>query len=169
MKKRYIYTLLFGIPGLFAAGLLAIFTLGAFTGILWLFVLGDNPWPASAGAIVTIRFVVVFLLLWGVIILLGFGTGRRLESDSAVSKNHILISAGLTLVFILFMAFYQWMVGNIGPSADSAVCSEFCVQHGYSGSGMPPEDSGAAICSCYDDSGTEALRIPLDHLAPDHP
>lgn len=169
MKKRYIYTLLFGIPGLFAAGLLAIFTLGAFTGILWLFVLGDNPWPASAGTILTILFVVVFLLLWGGIILLGSWIGKRLESDPAMNRTHVLISAGLTLVFMLFMAFYQWRVGNLGPRADSAVCSEFCVQHGYSGSGMLPEDSGAAICSCYDDSGNEALRIPLDHLVPDHP
>jgi len=70
-------------------------------------------------------------------------------------------------VFLLLMLFQQWSVGNIGPQADSLLCSEFCVQHGYSGSGMPPETSGDRICSCFDDSGNQALRIPLDHLVPD--
>lgn len=167
MKKRYIYSLLFGLPGLFVAGLLAIFTLGAFTGILWLFVLGDNPWPASAEVILSILFTAVFLLLWAGSILLGYWTGRRLENDPALNRSHVFISAGFTLLFLLFMVFYQWRVGNLGPQSDSVLCSEFCVQHGYAGSGTPPEDSGSQICSCYDGAGNEALRIPLDHLVPD--
>ncbi|HSL46309.1 MAG TPA: hypothetical protein VK897_22940 [Anaerolineales bacterium] len=169
MQKRYIYSLLFGIPGLFVAGIISIFALGAFTGILWLFVFGDHPWPVSAETILSILFVVVFLILWAGIILLGYWMGRRLENDPTLNRKHVFISAGLTLMFILFMVIYQWRVGNIGAQSDSALCSEFCAQHGFSGSGMPPENSGNRICSCYDDAGNEALRIPLDQIAPDHP
>ena len=164
MKKRFIYSLLFGLPGLFIAGFISIIIFATFTGILWIFIFGDNSWPPASQVIISVIFVVVFLVLWMSFILLGYGVGRRLEADPAVNRNHVLISAGLTLLFLLFMVLYQWRVGNIGPQSDSARCSDFCTQHGYSGSGMPPQTSGTRICSCYDDSGSEVLTIPLDHL-----
>jgi hypothetical protein len=105
--------------------------------------------------------------LWIGSIFMGYLVGRRLEPNPVLNRSHILISAGLTIVFILLIVFYQWRIGNIGPTSDSVLCSEFCTRHGYSGSGMPPEASGIRMCSCYDDSGSEALRIPLDHIAPD--
>lgn len=169
MKKRYLYSLLFGIPGLFVAGLISILLFGAFTGILWIYIFGDNPWPASAETILSILFVLVFLVLWAGLILLGYGVGRRLEGDPKVNRRHVLISAGLTMVFLLLMVLYQFGAGNLGPQSDSVVCSDFCTRHGYSGSGMPPENSGQRICSCYDDAGNETLRIPLDHFVPEAP
>ena len=167
MKKRYLYALLFGIPGLFAAGTLSILLFGAFAGILWLFVFGDNPWPAYIETLTSIFFVLAVLTLWIAILVLGFLVGKRLERDPRVNKTHVLLSAGLTAMFLLVIIFQQWSVGNLGPQSDSVLCSEFCVQHGFSGSGMPPESSGARLCSCYDDNGNEALRIPIDHLDPD--
>lgn len=169
MKKRYLYSLLFGIPGLFIAGGIAILLLGAFAGILRLFVLGDNPWPASAEIILSMLFVVICLILWAGFIVLGYWVGRRLENDSAVNRTHVLLSAGLTVLFILVMVVYQWRVGTIGPQADGVLCSEFCTQHGFSGSDIPPGTSADRICSCYDQAGNEALRIPLDHIAPGGP
>ena len=169
MKKRYLYTLLFGIPGLFVAGIISIVLFGALTGILWIYIFGDHPWPPIVEIILSIAFVLVFLVLWMGFILLGYGIGRRLEKDPTLDRTHILISAGLTVMFILFMILYQWRVGNIGPQSDSVRCSDFCIQHGYSASGMPPNISGNRICNCYDDAGNEALRIPLDHLDPDGP
>jgi hypothetical protein len=164
MRKRYIYSLLFGIPGLFIAGFIAILVFAAFAGVLWIFIFGDNPWPAASQSIISILFVGTFLVLWTGFILLGYGVGKRLENVSRFNRTHIAISAGLTLLFILFMVLYQWRVGNIGPRSDSVMCSDFCTQHGYAGSGMPPATSGSRICSCYDDSGNEVLTIPLDHL-----
>lgn len=169
MKKRYIYALLFGIPGLFIAGIISIFAFGAFMGVLWLFMFGDNPWPAFSETIVSVLFVLVLLTLWMVFIVLGYVVGKRLEKTPTLNRNHVLISAGLTLLFILFMVLYQWQIGSIGPQSNSALCSEFCTQHGYSGSGMPPEDSGQRICSCFDSAGNEVLTIPLDHIAPGPP
>ena len=167
MKKRYLYAFLFGIPGLFVAGIISIFLFGAFMGILWLYVFGDNPWPAYIEPLISISFVLTVLVLWIATISLGFVVGKRLERDPLVNKNHVLVSAGLTAMFLLLILFQQWSVGNLGPKSDSLLGSDFCVQHGYSGSGMPPETSGDRICSCYDNSGNEALRIPLDHIDPD--
>lgn len=169
MKKRYLYALLFGIPGLFVAGLISILLFGGFLGILWLYVFGDSSWPALAEIIFSVLFVLLVLILWAVSILLGYQVGKRHETDPRLNRNHVLISAGLTIMFILLMILQQFRVGNFGPKSDSLLCSDFCATHGYSGSSMPPKISGERICSCYDNSGNETLRIPLDHLAPDFP
>ena len=166
MKKRYVYALLFGLPGLFIAGLIAIFVFAGLTGLLWIYVLGDDPWPPYAQQFLTVLFVVTVLVLWIASILTGYIVGRRLEKDPALNKTHIWLSLGLTLALLLLMGFQQWRVGNLGPKADSSLCSDFCTMHGYPGSSMPPEISGDRTCSCSDDSGNEVLRIPLDHLDP---
>jgi hypothetical protein len=166
VKKRYLYSFLFGIPGVFVAGIVSIFLFGAFAGIFWLYVFGDNPWPSFIEQLTSIAFVLSGLILWIASIVLGFIVGKRLERDPLVNRNHVLISAGLTALFLLLILFQQWSVGNLGTGSASLLCSDFCVQHGFSGSGMTPETSGDGICSCYDHAGNEALRIPLDHLAP---
>ena len=166
MKKRYLYTLLFGIPGLFIAGMTSIFLFGAFAGVLWIYVFGDNPWPSYAEQLLSIVFVVTVLTLWITSAALGYVVGKRLEKDPALNRNHVLISAGLTALFLLLILFQQWSVGNLGPKSDTVLCSEFCARHGYSGSGMPPQNTGDRICSCFDDAGNEALTVPLDAIDP---
>jgi hypothetical protein len=167
MKKRYLYSLLFGIPGLFVAGIISIVVFAAFAGMLWLYVFGDNPWPAYTETITSALFVLVFLMLWIVSIGIGYAIGRRLENEPVLNRSHVLISVGLTVMFLLLIVLQQWSVGNLGPKSDSVLCSEFCVRHGYSGSGMPPQNTGDRICSCYDNAGSEALIVPLDSIDPD--
>lgn len=167
MKKRYLYAMLFGIPGLFVAGMISIFLFGAFAGVLWIYVFGDNPWPPYAEQLLSIVFVLTVLALWIGSLVLGYVVGKRLEKDPALNRNHVLISAGLTTVFLLLILFQQWNVGNLGPKSDMVLCSEFCARHGYSGSGMPPQNTGDRICSCFDDAGNEALAVPLGGIAPD--
>jgi hypothetical protein len=167
MKKRYLYALLFGLPGLFVAGFISIFGFTALAGILWLYVFGDNPWPAFVEPALAVLFVLTVLILWMVFLVMGFFIGKRLEKDPALNRTHILISAGLTLAFFLFLGVHQWSIGRLGLNSDSAQCSDFCSLHGYKGSGMAPAMSGDRTCSCYDSSGNEVLRIPLDHLDPD--
>lgn len=162
MKKRYLYSLLFGLPGLFIAGILSILGFGGLAGILWLYVFGDNPWPSYVEPLTAVLFIVSVLGIWAAFLALGYGIGRRLESDPVLDRNHILVSAGLTVMFLLMIVFQQFSVGNFGPKSDSVLCSEFCIQHGYSGSSLPPEDSGNRTCSCFDSSGNEVLTIPLD-------
>jgi hypothetical protein len=167
MKKRYVYSLLFGIPGLLAAGILSILFFGAFAGILWIYVFGDNPWPASAETMISTLFVLVFLLLWMGFVFLGYVVGKGLEKDPALNRKHVLIAAGLTAMFLFLILFQGWSMGNPGPITESRLCSDFCVQHGYAVSGMPPKTSGDSTCICYDGHGNEAMRLPLDQNVPD--
>jgi hypothetical protein len=169
MKKRYLYTLLFGIPGFFIAGIISLFMFGASLGVLWLFVFGDNPWPVPTDKVLSILLVLTFLILWIALIVLGYMIGKRLEADSALNRKHVLLSAGLTAMFILFIILQQWSVENIGPKSDSMLCGDYCAAQGYSGSGMPPQISGDRTCTCYDNSGNEVIQIPLDTITPEAP
>lgn len=166
MKKRYIYTLLFGIPGFLLAGLISILVFAGLTGMLWLFVFGDDPWPAAAETILATLFILSVFSLWFVFLFLGFFLGKRLEQDPALNRSHLLISAGVTLLLLALIVLQQWNAGSFGPTSGSVLCSDFCSTHGSSASGVTPEDAGMQICSCYDDTGNEILRIPLDHLDP---
>jgi hypothetical protein len=167
MKKRFLYSILFGIPGFFISLIVSFVIFGVAVGILWIYVFGDNPWPSSTEKILPILFALIFLTVWIASIAAGYVTGKKLESDPALNKTHILVSGGLTIMFILFIALQQLSVGNIGPKSEDALCSEFCNQQGYSGSGMPPRNSGERTCSCFDNSGREVLKVPLDNIDSD--
>ena len=167
MKKRYLYALLFGIPGLFVAGIVSILVFAGLAGVLWIYVFGDHPWPSYVETLISTTFVLTVLTFWIVSIFLGYVVGKRLENDPILNRNHILLSAGLTAMLLLLILFQQWSVGNLGPKSDTVLCSEFCARHGYSGSGMPPQNTGDRICSCYDDAGNEVLVVPLDSIEPD--
>jgi hypothetical protein len=158
--------MLFGLPGIFIAGMISVIGFAAVTGLLWIYVLGDNPWPSYVEPVLAALFLLTVLTLWISIIAIGYLVGRRLEANPGLNRVHILISAGLTLTFLLLLVFHQWSVGNLVPKSASTQCSDFCTLHGYSGSSMPPEISGDRTCSCYDSAGNEVLRIPLDHLTP---
>jgi hypothetical protein len=165
MKKRYIYALLFGVPGFFISVIISFFLFGAVMGVLWIFIFGDNPWPASVENSLGVVFVLAFLILWIGLIIAGYFIGKRLENDSTLNKSHILFSSGLTILFITLILFQQFSVGNLGPKSDSQVCMDFCISKGYSASGMPPQNSGDRTCSCYDSNGHEALKVPLDSIS----
>lgn len=167
MKKRYLYALLFGVPGLFISGIVTLFIFGALFGILWIYVFGDNLWPASAENILSSLLVLTFLVLWIASIAIGYGIGKKLEKDPGLNWNHIRLASGLTIVLIGLLVLQQWRVGNIGPKSEAVLCSDYCSLKGYSGSGMPPQDSGDRSCSCYDVLGNEVLKVPIDSIDPD--
>jgi len=164
MKKSFIYSLLFGIPGFFIALIVAFVLVGITAGAFWNFVFGDNPWPTWTETLLPAVFVFAFLLVWIVLIVVGYLTGKRLEADATLSMNHILIACGLTIAFILVILFQQLRIGNLGPKSDSALCSDYCLLNEYSGSGLPPRNTGDQTCSCYDNFGNETLKIPLDQI-----
>ena len=153
----------------FVSAIASLFVFGGLLGILWIYVFGDNPWPSSIETTLSILFVLAFLLVWAVSISLGYGIGRKLEKDPVLNKQHVLISAGLTAMFILFIVFQQLSVGNIGPKSEGMLCSEYCSSQGFSASGTPSQNSGDRTCSCYDDLGNEVLKTPLDSITPDTP
>lgn len=164
MKKRYLYALLFGVPGFFVSGIVSILFIGSLLGVFWLFVFGDDPWPASLDTLTGILFVIIFLTIWIASVTFGYKTGKKLEIDPTVNQKHILVSVCLTALFIVFIMLQQLSVSDLGPKPDSLICGDFCAQQGYSGSGMPPRDSGDRTCSCFDDSGKEVITIPLGEI-----
>lgn len=165
MNKRYLYAGLFGIPGFFIAVLISFFLFGATMGVLWLFVFGDNPWPAATENISVTLFVLTFLVTWIGLIIIGYWIGKRLEHDPRLNTSHVLLSGGLTIIFLGLLLLQQFSVGNLGPKSDSTRCMEYCLSKGYAASGMPPQNSGDRTCSCYDGNGHEALKIPLDGIS----
>jgi hypothetical protein len=109
MKKRYLYPLLFGIPGLFVAGIMSIAIFGGLMGILWIYIFGDDPWPPYVEIIVSILFVLVALVLWVGFLILGYFIGKDLK-DLAMNWSHVLIS-GNTRVYPLYC--FPAMSGNL--------------------------------------------------------
>ncbi len=166
MKKRHLYSILFGGPGFFFSLIISFLIFGATAGFLWIFVFGDNPWPVSTGTLLPLLLILSFLLMWIASIVLGFVTGKKLEADPVLNKKHLLFSVGLTVAPILLIMLHQLSVGNIGPKTDGMLCSDFCLEKGYSASGLPPKNSGDRTCSCYDDSGNEVLKISVESIVP---
>jgi hypothetical protein len=164
MKKRYIYTILFGIPGFMISALIAWIVAGTAAGALWIFVFGDNPWPASVDKILPVLLVVVFLAIWIVLLTAGFLIGKRLERHPEINKNHIWISIGVVVAIGLGFGLFQLRAGNIGPQSEGARCSEYCSQKGYSASSMPPLNSGDRTCSCLDEFGNAVITVPLENI-----
>lgn len=164
MKRRHLYALLFGVPALLAALIISFLLFGAAAGFLWFFVFGDNPWPSSAGNLLTALFVLACLGLWIAFLAAAYTAGKKQEARAALNGKHVMASAGVTALLLLLVALHQWGVGNIGPKSDDVLCSEFCRDKGFAGSGMPPRDAGAATCSCYDAEGREAVNIPIGEV-----
>jgi uncharacterized membrane protein len=159
LKKRYIYSFLFGLPGFFASVVISFLVFGAAAGALWLFVFGDNPWPSHASNLLLITFIAVFILSWSAFIVAGYAFGKRLEAERGFNKKHVFISSGLALLFIVLITLHQLSVGNALRKTRTAQCSDFCKLNGYTASGMPPTNSGENSCTCYDSNGQKVITV----------
>jgi hypothetical protein len=161
MKKRYLYALLFGIPGFFLAGFLSLGTMGALLGILWLFVFGDDPWPVAPEKMLAVLMIIIFLIIWVATIAFGYLVGKKQEVKPESNWSHVFLSAGITLLFLVVIGL---RLADLGPKPDTVRCSDYCVGQGFSGSGMPPQNSGDRTCSCYDTAGNTVHKIPLGEI-----
>jgi hypothetical protein len=117
MKRRYIYSILFAIPGLVLAAVLTLLFFGVIAGILWLLVFGDNQWPTYIESVLSIAIMLVFLAMWAAFVAGGYMIGKRREADTSLNKAHVLASAGITIAVILLVVLWQISNGNIllGP------------------------------------------------------
>lgn len=163
MNRRVLYALLFLVPGAVIAAIAATLATAAAAGFFWLFLFGDNTWPEAAMTGLTILFAIVFCGGLAALTYTGFQAGKKFESEP-LNKKHILASVCLTFAALLIIVLHQLSVGNIGPKHPSIICNDYCMDGGYSHSGRPPEDSGDDSCICYDESGREALKIPMTSL-----
>jgi hypothetical protein len=159
---------LFGLPALITAALISIALFGAITGLLWIFVLGDDPWPTStdsaAGVITTLVFAGVSILL----LVIAYRAGKRQEKHSSFNKKHLAFSVVATLALIGIAIGHQYSVGNFGPPTDSVVCADYCRAQGFNTSSLTPRDQGSRACRCLDSHGAEAVTISLDQIFSDN-
>ena len=166
MQKRYLYILLFGLPGLLLSLILTVLSFGMLSGGLWLFVFGDNPWPVQIQKILPILFALLFIVLWITIIAMGYVYGKRMEHVPGPNVQHIVVSIGFALALVSMIVMHQLRVGNPGAKPETILCADYCSENGYAASGKPPRDSGDAVCSCFDDQGNEAVKVPMARIAP---
>ena len=81
MKKRYVYLLLFLVPGLFTSLLITLTLFGAVYGTFWLFVYGDSAWPDWTEQVMPILMLVIFSGIWIGTIVTGYCVGKKLETS----------------------------------------------------------------------------------------
>lgn len=114
MKARFAYPLVFFIPSAMAAMLSAIVVGGAAGGILWLFVFGDDPWPAGTDkAVMTLVFLVAGATM-AALLYASYSIGKKREELGGLSRQHLLVAFAISVLLPAFALFYEWHVGNIG-------------------------------------------------------
>ena len=159
-QRRYLYVLIFAAPTFLLSVIAAGMLLGTAAGALWLFVLGDDPWPAAADTLLTSVFVLSGAAFWIAQLSVAYAVGRREEANPTMNRSHVLLSVGSTVVLAVLIALRISGAG-VGNRADSLVCADHCLAAGAAGSGMPPRDSGDRTCSCYDAEGRVITSIQL--------
>ena len=114
MKARHVYPLLFLVPSVMLAGIAAVLTAAAAAGVLWIFVYGDNPWPASANAVVMAAAAFISSAVLTSLLFAAHRFGKRSESHGGLHKAHVLLALGLSLGLPLLVLLHQWQTGNLG-------------------------------------------------------
>ena len=162
MKRRHLYVVLFAVPALLASVVAAAMLLAAAAGALWLFVFGDDPWPAAANSFLGLLFGVAAAGIWVALLTIAYGVGAGEEQRPTLNVGHVALSIGLTIVLAALIAMRVTGVSFFGGQpSDDVRCADRCRAEGFGGSGMPPRDSGDRTCTCYDAEGREARRIRL--------
>lgn len=156
--------LMFSAPSFLASIIISVVLFGAATGVLWLFVLGDNPWPSSANIMLMVMLILSCIALWVAFISVAYKAGKKQETRAAINAKHVVTSVSATAMLLLLIVSHQWSVGNIGTKSDSVLCSEYCRDQGFAGSGMPPRNTGVETCSCLDAQGREATKVPIEQV-----
>lgn len=106
-----------------AAFLASVAGAGAGAGILWVFVYGDNTWPAAANhALMAFTSLIFFTTLAG-ILLASYSFGKRREASGGLSRWHIALAIGISILLPSVVLVHQWQVGNFG--AGTSVGEQF--------------------------------------------
>ena len=166
MKKRFIYMLLFLVPGLFVSLLITVAVFGAAFGVLWLWVYGDTSWPPWIEKVTPALMIAVFVSLWVIAMVAGYVVGKKREAALGFDVRHVWFSLGATLLPIGIAVLHQFSIGTLGPKSDQQRCSEYCGDLGYRSSGITPQRSEEKNCTCFAQYGEEQINVPIAELPP---
>jgi len=150
MKQRYLYSLIFGIPGVLISAFVALLAGGVTAGLFWIFIFGDNVWPFWAEWIIAAITVIAFITALSFIARIGFFVGKKREIENTpINNKHIIISVTTLVLLVFLMVIYQR--GYIFKEPPSKVCKDICVQKGYDGisTSLGRTVSGKNTCSCW--------------------
>lgn len=114
MKARHAYLLLFFVPSVMLAAIAAALAAAAGAGVLWLFVYGDDPWPASANTVAMSVALLAGVVVLAALLLLARQVGKRQEGREGLRRAHVLVALGLSVGLPSLVLFQQWQVGNLG-------------------------------------------------------
>jgi hypothetical protein len=159
LQRRYVYVLLFAVPAVLVSVIAGALILAASAGALWLFVFGDNPWPAVANTLLGAVFVVGSGGLWLALLAVAYAVGKQQEMRATLNARHVALSVGVTIVLAAVIVVRLMGLSMFGVRSNSLVCADFCRAEGFAASGTPPENSGNRTCSCYDAQGREVRRV----------
>ncbi|MDP2692977.1 MAG: hypothetical protein Q8O88_05035 [bacterium] len=104
LKKRYLYSLLYGIPGFFVS--IPLYFISSISLLFICFPMDPHNFCSEHQSISLLFIPVFFLPWWIVFIRMGFVAGKKLEKDQSLNKKHILVSAGITAVFVLIIIIF---------------------------------------------------------------
>jgi hypothetical protein len=160
MKKRFVYSLLFGIPGCLTSLPVSLFV---FIDFIDFVDTHDIVWVKSMsdGVLFCIP-IFLFLGLLTISVVMGYRTGRKLEGEPKLNRKHLWTAGILTL--FLFTAIFQWIAGEIRQESDSDRCSKICLRSGFSIS-ITTLNNPERTCYCSDSSGN-SITFPLGNIDP---
>lgn len=97
MKARWLYLLMLTPLCMMASAFAAMALTAGLAGILWLFVYGDDTWPAFVEPLLLTAGVGMFLVFW---IALAWGSycwGKRMETQGGLKRLHIIWVSALSI------------------------------------------------------------------------
>ncbi|NOT25017.1 MAG: hypothetical protein HOP16_02840 [Acidobacteria bacterium] len=162
MRRRHLYVLIFALPAFLLSLIGGAMLLGAATGVLWLFVFGDNPWPSAANTLLTTTFIIGTLALWLAQLAIAYAIGKTQERRPSLNRTHVAASVGATIALAGLIAVRVLGIGSAAARTDTMICADHCLARGFSASGMAPRDSGDHTCTCYDAQGQESVSVPIE-------
>ncbi len=102
MRLATLYALVGLVWGLLFGGLAAWGVMATAAGVSWLFLFGDDPWPAAVGWIIPLIGLATFLLVLVVCAALGLRGGRRAErADPGSARSRRVRGTGLLALGLL--------------------------------------------------------------------
>lgn len=121
MKARYSYPLLFLLPSAMAAAAVALLVVAVGSGVLWIFVFGDDPWPSAANTALTSAAACTAIVTFVWLLTLTYRTGKRRESAGGLHRSHALLALGLSVGLPFLALLHQWQVGNLAANSASQI------------------------------------------------
>ena len=170
MKPRITLAITGGVVGLVVGMCAALVAAGATLGIVWLFVFGDNPWPAWSNVLVAVIAGVVALacVIGGAWI--GYHRGARIELSGGTERaalRQVVVAAGIAALLTGALAgfFYRSQRANQRERMRQQSFASWAGQRQRIRSAeavLRPDDSGWEVTATTSGAGGGSYALHLE-------